>query len=52
MAFRTKEEEGKSRKVEMKREENAGRSESRPGLIIVGKGEGERLEAKCVSDCV
>lgn len=36
----------------MKREEKAGRSESRPGLVIVGKGEGEILGAKCVSDCV
>lgn len=35
----------------MKKEEQAGRSESRPGLVIVGKEAGERLEAKCVSDC-
>lgn len=50
----TKEEnEGKSRKVEMKRgKKKAGRSESRLGLVIVGEGEGGRLGTKSVSGFV
>lgn len=36
----------------MKKEEQAGRSESRSGLVIVGKEVGERLEAKCVFQTV
>lgn len=38
--------------VRWKRREQAGRTESKHGLVVFGKGEGERLGVKNISICV